>query len=148
MAKGAAKSAMTRPLSSKDFLIALCGLWEVQAYELVKERSMQLGQILAEALLARVGGRVAVNGEECDGVTKLGKWEFCLQKNTKNHAGNRADLLRHPGHCVQILGSPNPGWLSASEFLEMHDVAGDELEWLVVRALEAVPKHTQQRFLV
>jgi hypothetical protein len=87
-------------IGSKDLLIDLVGVYALQDYERVKRASMQLAGTLERRLVAHVGGRMALAGEGCDGITALGKWEFCLQRNTKNSAGKKADELRCPGRCV------------------------------------------------
>ncbi len=108
------------PITSKELLIEIYGIDSVQQYEAVKAGSMRLGDQLAKLLLQAVGGRAGRHGEPFDGRTRLGEWEFCLQKNTKNSAGNFENLTRAPGRCVQILENPNPGWISAEEFLIRH----------------------------
>lgn len=131
--------------SSKEILIKLVGIYDVHSYERVKAMTMRLGNELAAALLKRVGGRVARHGEGCDGITHLGKWEFCMQKNTKNSHGADADQARCPGHCVQILGTPNDGWISGREFLHLHDVDPAELDIIIDTTLEKLAWPEQRR---
>ena len=123
-------SVKVTSLTSKDLLIEICGVEAVQTYESVKTQSMRLGNQLSALLIRKVGGRPGRHGEPFDGITQLGKWEFCLQRNTKNHAGNESDLMRAPGHCVQILEPPNPGWISSEDFLDRH--GRDPMELLAV----------------
>lgn len=134
--------------SSKDILIRIVGIYNVQTYEQVKRVSMQLAQALERAIIERAGGRLAIQGEGCDGITRHGKWEFCIQQNTKNHAGKQADEARCPNRCVQILGKPNPGWISAGQFLEMHGVPADELQSIIDRIANDLLVYEQQRLPV
>lgn len=107
-------------VSSKDLLIEMYGHESVYSYETIKTGSMRLGHELAEYLIRSVGGQVGGHRDPYDGRTRLGDWEFCLQRNTKNANGTAHDLERAPGRCVQILEEPNPGWMSAEDFLLLH----------------------------
>jgi hypothetical protein len=134
-------------VSSKEIAIRKLGVYAVQDYESVKRFYMLLGDKLPTMLLLRVGGRVAMNGDECDGITDLGKWEFCTQANTKNKAGMAADLERCPGRCVQILGVPKLGWMSGVEYLRMHGIedAQAEFDALLEAAESMIPIDGQLR---
>jgi hypothetical protein len=131
-------------MSTRDLAIRHLGIYDVMSYETLKRFYMRLGEALPRALLERVDGRVGERYEECDGVTSLGRWEFCLQRNTKNKAGAHHDLQRCPDHCVQILGVPNPGWMSGHDFLQRHGVDGQELGAIVDRVANAVAIEARQ----
>lgn len=141
-------STQLRVESSKDILIRIVGIYNVQAYEQVKRVSMKLAAALERAIVERAGGRMAMPGEACDAITTHGKWEFCIQQNTKNHAGKTADEARCPGHCVQILGRPNHGWITAGAFLEMHDVPASELQAIIDRVANDLLVYEQTRLPV
>jgi len=111
-------------LTSTDVLISMYGVRDVHTFQYVKAGSMYLSRELTRALVRLVDGREGGHGESFDAITPQGQWEFTLSHNAKNKAGDAHDRDRSPGHCVQILGRPKPGWISAEDFLELHGLPG------------------------
>ena len=114
-------------MSSRDAAIRAVGQESVEAYERVKAFYTRWGLALEAEYAAAVGGRLGGRGE-ADVVTQLGEWAFASQANTKNAAGNRADLAQvGPGRLVQVYGKPRRGWISGIEFLALHGIRRPEL---------------------
>jgi hypothetical protein len=94
----------------------------VLAYERVKTFYTRYGHALERTFADRVDGRVGGRGEP-DVVTRLGAWEFCAAANTKNSAGDAAQLAKvEPGHVVQVSGTPRRGRISGAVFLALHGI--------------------------
>ena len=114
-------------MTSREAAEKVCGLSAVEAYGFVKRFYTRFGHALEWHFATAVDGRVGMRGER-DVITRLGEWEFATQHNTKNDGNNKADLARvETGHAVQVLGVPNPGWISGIEFLKFHGVAEPEM---------------------
>ena len=107
---------------SRDAAALAFGEDALHAYEQVKRFYTLLGRALEREFAYTVGGRAGAVGE-ADVITDLGEWEFCASGNTKNSAGNRAQLARVPaGHVVQVFGTPRRGRISCEEFLKLHGI--------------------------
>lgn len=110
-------------MTPRDAAIEVFGPAAVANYEAVKSFYTKLGRAYEQAFAHRVGGRLGRNGE-ADVVTRLGAWEFCAAANTKNSAGEAAQLARvGNGRIVQVSGVMRPGHISAVEFLRAHGIA-------------------------
>lgn len=123
----------------------------VKHYEAVKTFYTRFGHALETAFADAVGGIVGRPGE-ADVITRLGEFEFCAAANTKNAAGERAQLDKvGPGRIVQVSGVPRPGRISGVDFLRLHGVAQPERiagECEVVAMRAAVPPASDQLELV
>lgn len=114
------------PLTSREAAEAACGLQAVENYIRVKRFYTRYGHALEVAFARAVGGSLGGPGEP-DVTTRLGEWAFCTQGNTKNAHGSAADLRSvNEGFAVQVMGRPNPGWISGIEFLARHGVRDPE----------------------
>lgn len=106
-------------ITSKDLAIETFSVYDVRIHDTVKAFYMRLGNELARVFAEAVGGRVGAAGEN-DVLTRLGGFEFCSGRNTKNHAGAMVDQIR--GQRVQATGTARQGFLSGEDFLALHDV--------------------------
>jgi len=109
-------------VTSREAALVAFGPEAVLAYERVKTFYTRYGHALEQTFADRVGGRVGGRGEP-DVITRLGEWEFCAAADTKNSAGDAAQLAKvGPGHVVQVSGRPRPGRISGAVFLSLHGV--------------------------
>lgn len=125
-------------MTPRQAAIEACGADAVAAYERVKTFYTRFGHALERAFADRVAGTVGGRGA-ADVTTRLGAFEFCAAANTKNSAGEAAQLAKvGAAHVVQVSGVPRPGRITGPEFLRLHGVANPELEAAAcaARALE------------
>jgi len=114
-------------VSSREAALAVFGPEMVDAYERVKRFYTRYGRALERVFAGAVGGRVGRRGEP-DVVTPLGGFEFCASSNTKNAAGNAAQVARvGVGRVVQVSGRPARGRITGVAFLALHGVDEPEL---------------------
>ena len=113
-------------MTSREAAIVACGIDAVRSYERVKTFYTRLGSAFERAFAEAVAGRVGARGE-ADVVTRLGEFEFCSASNTKNSAGERAQIARvGAGRVVQVTGVPKVGRITGGEFLRLHGVREHE----------------------
>lgn len=136
-------------MTPREAALLALGLGDVEAYERVKTFYTRLGLAFEESFASRVSGRLGGPGEP-DVVTRLGGWEFCAAANTKNSAGERAQLARvGPGRIVQVSGRLGRGHISAVEFLRLHGIReperiAGECEAAAVRAAQRLAERGGQ----
>jgi len=111
-------------MNPRQAAVEAFGVEAVRNYEAVKSFYTKLGRAYEQAFAHRVGGRLGRKAGEADVITRLGAWEFCAAANTKNAAGEAAQLARvGNGRIVQVTGPLRPGHISAVEFLRAHGIA-------------------------
>lgn len=113
-------------MTSREAAIVAFGPEAIRNYERVKAFYTCYGSALERTFAAAVGGRVGGRGE-ADVITPLGDWEFCAAANTKNAAGNAAQLAKvGPSRIVQVTGKLSKGRISGEQFLSLHKVTNPE----------------------
>ena len=99
---------------------------EHDVYKRVKGFYQELGSEFERVFAEAVGGEAGWPGDPGDVFTRQGWWEFASSPNSKNASGDRADLKRAEGHCVQVTGPTRVGWMGAADFLARHDCPDPE----------------------
>jgi hypothetical protein len=114
-------------VTPREAAVLALGAEAVESYEAVKRFYSRLGMECQTTYATAVGGRVG-RILEADVITRIGDFEFCMQANTKNSAGEAAQRWKAgPGRTVQVSGTPRRGRMSGVEFLAMHGVLNPEL---------------------